>query len=62
MWYVKAEWNRIPNCWWGAYKDKKTADELARRVNGTVYHESEIKKGRFNPETGGDANESFDSD
>ena len=43
MWYVKASWNGIPNCWWGAYKHKEIADEVARRVNGTVYHESELK-------------------
>ena len=42
MWYVKAEWNGFPNCWWGAYKNKETADKVAERVNGTVFHESEF--------------------
>lgn len=37
MWYVRGEWHGMPNCWWGAYKDKETADELAKKVNGTVF-------------------------
>lgn len=37
MWYVKAEWHGIPNCWWGAYKDKGTADDVAKKVNGSVF-------------------------
>lgn len=44
MWYVRGEWHGMQNCWWGAYADKETADELAKLVNGTVYHESELQK------------------
>jgi hypothetical protein len=35
MWIVKGEYCGCPAIW-GAYSDKETADEVARRVNGTV--------------------------
>lgn len=37
MWYVRGEWHGNPNCWWGAYNNKETADKLAKEVNGTVF-------------------------
>ena len=43
MWYVKGNVNGI-TAWWGAYQEKKTAEELAQRINGKVYHESELEK------------------
>jgi len=41
LWYVKGE---IAGsiAWWGAYKDKETADEVAKRVNGIVMDNEEV--------------------
>ena len=45
MWYVMAVWHET-NCFWGAYKDKETADEVAKRVNGSVLHQSDLERMR----------------
>ena len=44
LWIVKGEWNGFPAIW-GAYTDKETAEEVARRVDGTVepWENKEIK-------------------
>ena len=43
MWYVKGLWHGLTG-WWGAFVNKEDAEELAGRINGTVYHESELHK------------------
>ena len=51
MWYVRAEWHGIQNCWYGAFTDRESAEKIAQSVNGMVYHESEIRaEGRLDGE------------
>ena len=41
MWYVKGMYGSTV-AWWGAF-NKEDAERLAKMVNGTVHHESELR-------------------
>jgi len=47
MWYVRGTWHGLV-AWWGRYTDRAVAEELAKRVDGTVYSEEEVEAMRNN--------------